>query len=196
MSSFTLSNFSGNIIQIENKDLSNPLLYTFYVLGDNDTFAPVINYPTDPTKILAAGATVSLDMITDGVYKFIVAASPNSEYIILLDANIKVCAKNLMQKVLCNPCDTHDDCNKVAYLDNIYQLMKFNVVKDNIYYLFNKYYQTQSISDIITVPNGEISFLSDLVKTMNLLCNNCQEGPCFDVYNADGSPNTNCNCHK
>lgn len=190
-----VSNFSKNILQIENLDLSNPALITIHVLNDEGQFEAATGFPELPTNVLAAGATTSPDLVNDNVYKIIVAGTPNIEYYFLLDYNIKLCGKKIMEEILCDICGEKDACGKQAHYLKIEQLMKYSSIKDSLYYIWNEIVQTQSITDLIAADSAKLLMLSDLTIKLNLVCDNCQEDDiCKNVYDSNGNSTGGCGC--
>ena len=196
MPNFTVSNITGNQIIISNLDMSNPLIYTLLQVDNDGIFQPVINYNPTPDKTLAAGASVTIDLISDGVYSLAVQDSlVVDSYYFLLDSIIKACDKKLMQKILCSPCDLPTDCTQEQYNENVYQLMKFQVLQSAIYSIYSKYVEDQAINILVTGNNNELATLSDFVAKANLLCADCQENsPCMNVWDSEGNPTNSSNC--
>ena len=191
-----ISNFVSNILAIENQDLSNPILYTILSLQDDGSFVPIINYDLLPDIALAAGATISINLVNDGVYSIVISGSPNTVYYFLMDFSIKTCGKQIMQEILCNTCGQVDMCGKQAHYLKIEALIKYNVIKNSLYYIWNQIVETQSITDLIAADSAKLLMLSDLTSKLNLVCNNCQSNDiCQNIYDSNNNPTGNCNCH-
>lgn len=190
-----VSNFSKNIIQIENLDLDEPALYTIHILNDEGTFEEATGFPLLPTNALAAGATTSPDLSNDGVYKLIVAGEPNIEYFFLLDYNIKLCGKKIMEEILCDTCGEKDLCGKQAHYLKIEQLIKYSNIKNALYYIWNEIVQTQSFTDVIAADSAKLLLLSELTEKLGLICDNCKSTDiCKDVWDSNGNATGNCGC--
>lgn len=191
-----ISNYNKNIISITNLDNSNPILYNISVLNDEGNFVPALNQPSTPITNLAAGATIDIDLINDSIYLLTIAGSPNTLYYFLLDNSLKVCGKSIMEDILCNTCETHSECDKITHIAKVEQLIKYNAIRSNLYYIYNEFVQTQSITDFLVPENGKLLYLSDLVKKLSLICSNCQEpSPCMNVYDSSGNSTGGCGCH-
>jgi hypothetical protein len=191
----SVTNYSKNILSIENLDLSNPISYTVHVINDEGQFEEVISFPENPTLVLAAGATITHDLVNDSVFKLIISGSPNTEYYFLMDANIKACGKELAEKLLCTTCSSLDECGKLEHYKNVEYLMKYSILKESIYYIWNEIVQTQSVTDLIAADSDKLLLLSDLVSKLELICDNCsQDDICSNVYDSNGDPTGNCGC--
>jgi hypothetical protein len=191
----SVSNFVKNILVIENLDLSLPIEFTVHKMDDEGQFEEATGYSLLPSTVLAAGATVSNDLSLDGVYKLIIAGSPNTEYYFLMDANIKACGKELAEKLLCTTCSSLDECGKLEHYKNVEYLMKYSILKDSIYYIWNEVVQSQSVTDLIAADSAKLMLLSDLTDKLNLICYNCQSDDiCRDVYDSSGNPTGSCGC--
>lgn len=177
--SFTVQNLNENIITITNEDISDPLLYTIYVLGDDNVFAPVDGYPEDPTESLAASTSVELDLEDDGIYQILT----DSIYYFFLNKDLRACEKNYLGKVLCNTCDPCDEVSVVYMKD----LLRFYALRDRFYFIANKYAQDQSIVDFLDPDDAEVFYWSNLLTQLTTLCDNC--------YNAESSTlDEDCGC--
>jgi hypothetical protein len=192
----SVSNFSKNIVVIENLDLSLPVSYKISKMNDEGQFEAATGFPDDPTNVLAAGATTSPDLSLDGVYLLTLAGSPNTEYYFLLDYNLKLCGKQIMEEILCDTCGQTDACGKQAHYLKIEQLMKYSTIKNALYYIYNEIVQTQSVTDLIAADSAKLMLLSDLTDKLNLICENCQDDEiCKNIYDSNGNPTGNgCGC--
>lgn len=188
---FTLSNPTENEITLINLDESVALLYTIHKLNDDQIFEPVSDdYPTLPTLSLAASASIDIDLGDDGVYKLIIDGSPDTNTYFLLDATIKACERDQIKDLLCDTCDP---CASVAFMRAMKTKLVFNVLKNNIYFIWNKWVQTQSVTDLITPPNDEILYLGELITQLNTMCAACNSNSCDDCGRITNI-NNNCGC--
>ncbi len=193
----TISNFTKNIIVLTNDSLVNPALYTIKKMDDVGEFVEITNYPSTPTIIIAAGGTATIDLVSDGVYSITVDNSPseNIVYYFLLDFSIKTCGKKIMEEILCTTCSQIDICGKQAHYLKIEQLMKYNSIKNALYFLYNEIVQSQSIVDVIAADSAKLLMLSDLTKKLNLVCNNCNSDDiCKNVYDSNNNSTGGCGC--
>jgi hypothetical protein len=191
---YTIFNYVGNSIELTNTDLSDPMTYSLYFLDDDQIFSSVSGYTS---QVLAAGATITIDLVDDNVYKLVVTGSPDITYYFLLDNSLRTCKKYFTQKILCNPCqDPTDTCSKLAYIKAVYDYLKFKVLHDNMYWIWNKWVQDQSIVDIIVPPNGEVLYLADLRTKLTSLCSSCCDDSCgcSSCTSTTSSSTTQSNC--
>lgn len=191
---FTLSNYGKNIIELTNTDLTGPMSYTLYAMDTDNFFSPVSGFPSNPTSILASGAIFTTDLMSDNIYKLVVAGTPNTEYYFLLDYNIKVCEKDKLKKLLCDPCNNLDAlCNLKKYITEVYDYNKFKLLKDNLYFIYNKIVQTQSIVDLTVPPNGELVYLKDMKDKLALICGACSDNSCGTTSSYPNTTECGCN---
>lgn len=195
---YTLFNYVGNSIELTNTDLSNPMTYSLYFLDDDQIFSSVSG---QTSQVLAAGASSTIDLVDDNVYKLVVTGTPDVTYYFLLDSDIRACKKDFTQKILCNPCkDSTDNCSNVAYTKSVHAYLKFKVLHDNMYWIWNKWVQDQSIVDIIVPPNGEILYLADLRSKLASLCSSCCNDSCgcssctTTTSSSSSSSSSGCGC--
>ena len=187
---WNLKNPTKNQIVIENEDSLNPLLYTIHKLNSDQIFEAVDSYPTLPTNSLAASSSITIDLATDNVYKLIIDGSPDTEYYFLLDYNIKICERDFIKELLCNTCDP---CASAKFTKDIRNKLVFNAIKNNIYWIWNKWVQTQSVTDLIVPPNGKIVSVADLLAQLQEMCAACSSGTCDDCGRIV-SINSGCGC--
>jgi len=179
--SFTVDNFNANKITLTNEHVSDPLLYTIHVLGNNNEFEAVDTYPDTPTTSLDPDTSVVIDLVNDGIYKFITS---DGESYFFLDKDLRSCEKNYLQKVLCRTCDPCDEMD-IPYMRD---LLRFYSLRDRFYYIANKYYQDQSTVDFIDPDDSEVFYWSDLLSQLSKICDNCYQS-------SHSSPNEDCGCH-
>jgi hypothetical protein len=188
---WTLSNQDENEIILTNTSLSDALLFTLHKLNDAEVFEPVSDsYTTLPTTSLAADSSVTIDLVDDGVYKLIIDGSPDTESYFLLDYNIKACERDMLRDLLCDTCDP---CASVDFMRKMKTRLVFNAIKNNLYFIWNKWVQTQSVTDLITPPNDEILYLGELITQLNNLCTTCNDNTCDDCGRTVNI-SSNCGC--
>lgn len=184
---YTIANQEDNILIIDNLD-TNPLLYTIYVLNDEGVFEVVTSYPTDPTISLPASSDVSINLQIDGIYK-IVFGDLSVKYI-LLDANIKLCEKTLTLSLWCDTLPA-TKCECDPFTIKLYNLLKFKEIKKALYFEWNKWVQTQSITDLITPTSNELLSMTEWKAQLANICATCSD----DTDCGCGTPKSSpCNC--
>lgn len=177
---FTLSKSkTDNSITIVNTDLLLPMSYTihYYTAAASNYFSPIANYFVAATTVLAANASITIDLVTDNVYKLIVAGTPDSSSYFIVDYNIRVCRRNYILAILCED-DT--PCTDALKISRINDYLRFKVLENNVYYIWNKWVQSQSVTDLIVPPDNELLSEGDWVAKLNKFCSSC-------------SPTSNCN---
>jgi hypothetical protein len=178
MANFTIQNTDSNTLILINNNLTNPFSYTIFQLNTiTGLFEAVSGLPTLPTNVLAADSSITYNLITDNIYQLIISGSPNIISYFLMDSNIKACERDLIKDMFCETCD---GCNKPILATKIYTVLKFNAIKNIIYYFWNQYVQTQSITDLITPPNNDILYLADAIVQLNNICTTCVGTGCSD----------------
>lgn len=168
---FTLSKSkTDNSITIVNTDLLLPMLYTieYYTDAASSFFTPIAGYSVTPDKVLAAGATITIDLTTDNVYKLKV--EPNLTYYFIVDYNIRVCRRNYILAILCED-DT--PCTDALKVSRINDYLRFKVLENNVYYIWNKWVQSQSVTDLIVPPDNELLSEGDWISKLNKFCSSC-----------------------
>ncbi len=184
MVDFTIQNTDANVLVLINNDVDNLFSYTIHQLNvSTGLFEAISGMPDLPTTELAADSSVIYNLNTDNVYLLIIDEEPEINHYFLMDANIKACERDFIKDMYCETCD---GCNKPALATKIYTVMKFNSIKNIIYYFWNQYIQTQSITDVITPPNNDILYLADAVRQLNNICAACIGTGCTDC-----GPSTN-----
>lgn len=175
--SFILKNIDKNVIIITNEDLVNPINYTIYEVDDEGSFSPVEGFPADPTNVIIAEGQLQYDLVNDGVYQFIVGQTspdPNLVYYFVLDYKIRTCKKELTEDLYCKSCkcDVKKSCDKMR----TYQ--KFRSLEDTLYYYWNQWVQTQSVTDLIVPPTDKILYIKNVINLLNSLCKSCGPKNC------------------
>lgn len=194
---YTLENLVTNNIIITNLDSVNPMLYTIYKLNDSLAFEAVDGFPDDPTESLGALDAITIDLEDDGIYKLIIEASPDdTTAYFLLDTNIKSCERELTKAVLCTCNDgCSDPCGKVAYTVKVYKLLKFKTIKNALYFEWNKWVQTQSVTDLITPTSNQLLSMSEWLEQLTNICSSCSDdNSCDDCTGATSSGSCGCGC--
>jgi hypothetical protein len=181
-----------NEMTLTNEDSGAALLFTIHVLNDDEEFEPISDdYPEEPTLSLAASSSVTIDLVNDGVYKLIVEnGSTDTETYFLLDANIKACDRDMLKDLLCDTCDP---CASVEFMKKMKNRIVFIAIRNNLYFIWNKWVQTQSVTDLIVPPNDEILYLADLKTQLNNLCEACNSNTCDDCGKTVNI-SSNCGC--
>lgn len=180
-----IKNLDKNILTIENLDQVNPLLYTIMYLNIDTvtSFIPINGYNIFPTKPIAPGASTTVDLVIDNVYKITFADTVNVDYYIITDYNLRECRKKYIKNILCPP---QDPCLDPCI--TTYDYMRFKVIENNVYFIWNKWVQSQSLTDLITPPDNEMKSESEWLNMLSEYCDNCQ------VLNNSSSLKSNCGC--
>lgn len=162
----------NNSIVITNTDLLLPIQYTieYYTASSSTSFTPVSGFFVTPTTTLAAGANITTDLITDNVYKLTVAGGVNSPYYFIVDFNIRTCRRNYILAILCED-DT--PCSDALKISRINDYLRFKVLENNVYYIWNKWVQTQSVTDLIVPSDNELLSEADWIAKLNKFCSSC-----------------------
>jgi hypothetical protein len=185
---YTLANQEDNILIITNLDGSNSLLYTIHVLNTEGIFEAVEGYPTTPTNTLSASSEISVDLQDDGIYKFIIG-NLTSTYV-LLDADIRLCEKNLTLSLWCDSLPA-TSCECDPFTVKTYTLLKFKEIKKALYFEWNKWVQTQSITDLITPTSNELLSMSEWLIQLSNICSTCSDD---EDCGCGSSTPSNCGC--
>lgn len=175
IATYTLENSENNKIVLTNTSTTLALTYTIHKLLDTGLFTPVTSYSLFPATILAPGGVLTLDLMYDNVYKIIFDDTVDVEVLFLLDYNIKICERDLEQKILCDSCDP---CDISGFDTKVLDLLRFKVIKENIYYIWNKWVQTQSITDLLVANNADILSIGDWKTKLITVCGACTDNPC------------------
>ena len=185
---FTITNLEKNKITISNLDLVSVLLYKIeYYDSTVPGFIPVTGYTTTPNIPIAPGANVIVDLIKDNVYKITFVDTINVNYYFIVDYNLRSCRKKYIKKILCpstDPC--LDPCIAT------YDYMRFKVIENNIYFIWNKWVQSQSVTDLITPPDNELLSESDWLSMVNIYCTDCVND--CDCGCSESTLNSKLNC--
>jgi hypothetical protein len=188
---WNLSNPEENQIELTNEHATDALLFTIHKLNTDEEFEPISDDYTElPTISLAADSSVTIDLVDDGVYLLIIDGSPDTETYFLMDYNIKACERDILKDLLCDTCDP---CESVSFMKKMKTRMVFNALKNNLYFIWNKWVQTQSVTDLITPPNDEILYLGELITQLNDLCTACSDSTC-DECGRTVNISSNCGC--
>jgi len=184
---FTAANQVDNILILTNTDPSVSLLYTIHVLDSTFNFVPITSYPTLPTNVLTGNGTISVDLINDGIYK-IIFGDLSSSYV-LFDANIKLCEKTLTLSLWCNSVPTKCECD--SFTVKMYNLLKFKEIKKALYFEWNKWVQSQSVTDLITPTSNELLSMSEWLTQLSTICVTCSDDT---DCGCSSSSFSNCGC--
>jgi hypothetical protein len=188
---FSLANYTENIIEITNTDSVSSMSYTIHKLNDDKEFeAYSSDYPTLPTLTLAPSGVIEIDLVEDNIYKLIIDGSPDTEHYFLLDYNIRECNRKMILDLMCKRCDP---CSSTEFIKDLRNKLVFDVLKNNFYFLWNKWLQTQSVTDVITPPTEEIFFLSDLKAMLSTMCSDCNND-CDDCGKTISTGSSDCGC--
>lgn len=172
---FTLTKSkTDNSIVITNTDLSLPMLYTieYYTASASTSFSPIGGYFVTPTTSLGAGASITINLTTDNVYKLTVAGDVNSPYYFIVDYNIRTCRRNYILAILC---EDNTPCTDALKVSRINDYLRFKVLENNVYYIWNKWVQTQSVTDLIVPSDNDLLSEADWISKLNTFCSSCNK---------------------
>lgn len=131
------------------------------------------NAITLASQTIQPGGTFTLSFLTDNLYLIpnYTNGTTTTPYLTYLraDCNIKACNDKIVNEMFCDP----KKCSDQKFLADRTRWLKFFELRENLYFIWGKLQQVQTVTSAITVSSDDSRTNSELLKMLLNMCDCC-----------------------
>lgn len=138
-----------------------------------------VSVPIGTQQSILAGETVTIIYTQDNLYLISnfnvnISSNPNLSYL-LADCEIQDCNRKIDNEILCKS----KTCSIQKFVADRTRWIKFERLKTNLYNIFGKYEQVQTLNTSIAITTDELLTINELIDSLINLCG-CCNGQTYD----------------